>query len=346
MKIFFGNHENRYKVNLHCHTRNSDGRATPETVKEEYKKRGYSAVAFTDHQHLINMKHLSDEDFIAITGCEMSVAGPKVDLDSPTPSAKQLHMCFYAKDPDCDITPCYNEKRDWYKFDDLSHLVKSNGNYTPVFSHEGINDMIRIGHEMGFLVSINHPTWSLINAEDYLGYDGFDFVEVYNTGSSVSGFNETDVAYGDMMKAGKSVMPIATDDNHNIFGFEGRRSDSFGGWVVLDAPALSYENIMTALEDGDFYASTGPEIHSIVLDDEGVLRVKCSPVVSAYLITQGRRHGHAYADLGETIESASFKFRCADVRFRIKIVDDYGRCAYSRIYDLPEDTPRVDAETK
>ncbi len=43
MKIYLDPNKNYYKANLHCHTRASDGRAAPETVKEEYKKRGYSA---------------------------------------------------------------------------------------------------------------------------------------------------------------------------------------------------------------------------------------------------------------------------------------------------------------
>ena len=34
-----------YKANLHCHTTLSDGKLTPEQVKEEYMKRGYSIVA-------------------------------------------------------------------------------------------------------------------------------------------------------------------------------------------------------------------------------------------------------------------------------------------------------------
>ena len=52
------------------------------------------------------------------------------------------------------------------------------------------------------------------------------------------------------------------------------------------------------------------------------------------------------AVIGETIDSAAFKFRVADVKFRIKIVDEHGKCAYSKIYDIPEDTPRVGAEAK
>lgn len=38
-----------YKANLHCHTTFSDGRKTPEEVKQLYTANGYCVVAFTDH---------------------------------------------------------------------------------------------------------------------------------------------------------------------------------------------------------------------------------------------------------------------------------------------------------
>ena len=47
-----------YKVNMHCHTNISDGKRSPEEVKEFYKKAGYSAVCFTDHEVLVPHKDI------------------------------------------------------------------------------------------------------------------------------------------------------------------------------------------------------------------------------------------------------------------------------------------------
>ena len=52
MKIIIDQSKKQYKANLHCHTTLSDGNWTPEQVKEEYKKRGYSVIAITDNEHL------------------------------------------------------------------------------------------------------------------------------------------------------------------------------------------------------------------------------------------------------------------------------------------------------
>ena len=64
-----------YKANLHCHTTLSDGRLTPEEVKARYLSEGYSVVAFTDHNVLVDHSDLNDGHFLALTGIE-------VDTDS------------------------------------------------------------------------------------------------------------------------------------------------------------------------------------------------------------------------------------------------------------------------
>ena len=64
-----------YKANLHCHTTCSDGRLTPQQVKDHYKAHGYSVIAFTDHNVLVDHSDLNDPDFLALTGIE-------VDTDS------------------------------------------------------------------------------------------------------------------------------------------------------------------------------------------------------------------------------------------------------------------------
>ena len=55
-----------YKANLHCHTTVSDGRLTPEEIKELYMSEGYSIVAYTDHREYVWHKELDDENFLAL----------------------------------------------------------------------------------------------------------------------------------------------------------------------------------------------------------------------------------------------------------------------------------------
>ena len=71
-----------YKANLHTHTTCSDGCKTPEEIKEIYKAHGYSVVAYTDHDVMINHSDLNDENFLAITSHEVETNGTL----APTPA--------------------------------------------------------------------------------------------------------------------------------------------------------------------------------------------------------------------------------------------------------------------
>ena len=64
---------NFYKANLHCHTNISDGRCTPEQIKEIYKANGYSVVAYTDHEVFITHNELKDEAFLPLNGYEIGI---------------------------------------------------------------------------------------------------------------------------------------------------------------------------------------------------------------------------------------------------------------------------------
>ena len=91
---------------MHCHSTLSDGKLTVEQIKELYKNAGYSIVAFTDHNVLIDHSDLADDGFMPITGYEYDVFDEKGDRSyNHTPL---IHVCFYAKDQHNDVLPCYN----------------------------------------------------------------------------------------------------------------------------------------------------------------------------------------------------------------------------------------------
>ena len=66
-----------YKANLHCHTTISDGRMTPEEVKNAYKEQGYSIVAYTDHDVFIPHPELCEDGFLALNGFEVEIFLPE-----------------------------------------------------------------------------------------------------------------------------------------------------------------------------------------------------------------------------------------------------------------------------
>ena len=74
-KYLLPDNKNAYKANLHCHTTISDGKMTPEEIKENYKSKGYSIVAYTDHDVFVDRSHLCEEDFLALNGVEEEING-------------------------------------------------------------------------------------------------------------------------------------------------------------------------------------------------------------------------------------------------------------------------------
>ena len=59
---------NFYKANLHTHSIYSDGTRTVEEIKRDYMAHGYSVVAFTDHDIMLDHSDLNEpEKFLALT---------------------------------------------------------------------------------------------------------------------------------------------------------------------------------------------------------------------------------------------------------------------------------------
>ena len=63
---------NFYKINMHSHSTLSDGKQTPEELKEFYKAQGYAAIAYTEHGKIDGIKKDVDKDLITGTGKSLS----------------------------------------------------------------------------------------------------------------------------------------------------------------------------------------------------------------------------------------------------------------------------------
>jgi hypothetical protein len=241
-----------YKANMHTHTTVSDGNLTPEAVKEHYMANGYAVIAYTDHDVMVDHSDLNEEGkFLAITSHEVETSGPApygFGLAAPT-----YHLNFYAKNPHETNYACPNPGYTWGNARAIAETQDYyKGDYVRRYSVEGQNEMIAEARAKGYLVSYNHPDWSLQSYNDYIGLEGVTAVEVYNTGCVVGGWvlDEGDHVLDDFLKAGKRVYPVATDDNHS-------NHHMCGGWIRLKADSLTYDNIMNAYERGDIIIDKG-----------------------------------------------------------------------------------------
>ena len=336
MQILLDKSKKFYKANLHCHSNYSDGKLSVDELKEAYKNNGYSVVAFTDHEIIINNSRLNDDDFLAIVSCEVAIKEFPELSTLVKQDMKVTHLNLYSLDPNKTTTPFYSKAYcGKYIKDNTRELVKfEDENYERTYSAEGINKIIADAKERGFIVAYNHPNWSLESAADYINYDGMFAVEIYN--SSVAkhyGLSDDEAAFDCLLRAGKKVFCSAADDNHNQYPFSDIRCASFGGWACINAEKLEYGEIMTALQNGDFYASTGPEIFSLTREGNTVT-IECS-AAKRILVLANTRHAQVFcAENGEGITKTTFELSESDSYFRIRVEDFDGNKAYTQAYKI------------
>lgn len=327
--------DNFYKANLHVHTTVSDGQMTPEEIKRAYMERGYSVVAFTDHEIMVPHPELTDDNFLAITSSEISV-NKRVDCDFCY--TKCYHLNIYSPEESKNCFNSFDKSKLW-----LEHSLKfitpeqENKSAGRVYTLDCINEEIRKANEEGCLVSYNHPVWSLQDYSDYSELKGLWGVEVYNTACARNGYLDNTGPLDDLLRKGERIAPLCTDDAHKL-------CDCFGGFTMIGAEALTYDKIFAALKNGDFYASTGPEFREISIED-GIVKISSSPVSFISLTTDCR---HTFV---KRSDSDSLTEACFDIGWflelckrsvnpnpyiRITLTDGSGQSAYSRAYFVDE----------
>jgi len=298
-KYLFSPENEFYKANLHCHTTFSDGCYTPAEIKERYKEKGYSVVAFSDHDKVVPHPELMDESFIPLTAGEYSL-NDRSDKVYPWYTIHTYHLNFISKT--IDATGFDNWDKDLYGVEDTNRIIAA-------------------AKEKGFICQYNHPRWSMQTPKDFIDLDVFAF-EVYNTAAEADLFcGDGEYEYEVFCRAGGKCGVSANDDNH-------KPEHMFGGFTMISALALTYDNIITALENGDFYASRGPIIKNAYIEDD-VLHIETSPCCRIGVLSDNRCHGVAE---GENIESADIKIDFPHEYLRIVVCDDKGRRAWTCAY--------------
>lgn len=307
MKYLISN-KNKFKANLGSFSTVSKGNLTPEQIKAIYMEKGYFIVAFSDDDSVTTQKHLTDDNFLPI-------AAYRVSIDN-------YNFVLYAKN---------EESIDTVEIPQCSDIKKK------------VNEFIHNAKEKGYLVCIAHPAKSMQTFSDYDGVSGYFALEISDYSSMIDGhLEDNNHIYDRVLRYSQNaVYPLAFDSNTNFYPFEDAKNDSFGAFTVIYADRLDYENIISSLQNGEFYCSTGPTFEEIYVDGSKI-HIKCSPVRSIRLLNEGRDAPIAIAQDGELITEAKFDIDSdAFGRFvRVDIRDKFGNFADTVPYyikDILED---------
>ena len=312
-----------YKANLHAHTIMSDGHDTPEEVKEIFQEMGYSIVAYTDHEVFVDRSHLCDESFLALNGLELAINGRNfgrgwVDMET-------CHINFIALDQTNLITPCYHRskylRRNAPNYRHMMQYDESRPDFERFYTPERINTMFLEGREKGFFTVYNHPKDSLEPYPVYTQYNYMHAMEMYN-----GRFEYNPTVYDDMLRTGKMIYCVGGDDNHC-------RSGSGLSWTMIKAKNLEYRTVTDALLKGHFYASQGPEIYELTVED-GIMRIKTSDAQAIHFSSAARSKAKksVFDPNGGYVNEAEFQVLPECVYVRVTVVGPDGKTASTNAY--------------
>jgi len=202
--------------------------------------------------------------------------------------------------------------------------------YQPELPLQTAIDRLRASNGLTILA---HPYWMGLRSSEMKGIHGLTALEVFNTTCELyNGKGSSDVFWDELLERGTWLWGIAADDTH----WKQQRDDPGGGWIMVRAQQCTAESILAAIAQGHFWATTGPELHKVWVENKTV-HVDCSPVRVINFKAQGR-HGHTErTQPGKLITSASFELRGPESYIRIEIIDDLGGRAWSNPISMTED---------
>lgn len=294
-----------FKGNTHTHTINSDGDSTPDEVVRWYRERKYNFLILSDHNFLTDVTGLN-----AILGAE----------------GKFLLI------PGEEITDKYQDKHIHINGLAVKEVVQPQGgaNVAAIIQ----NDVNAIRKASG-VPHVNHPNfhWS-ITAADLKKVKNLKLFEIYNGHPTVNnqgggGFPGLEAMWDDILSAGLPLYGIAVDDAH-VFKIPWDKSKSTPGhgWVMVRAANLTTSEILTALESGDFYASTGVTLKDYQADARNI-RIEIAPEPQIkYTVQFIGQWGKVLKEVPGT--SAEYTFKGDELYVRAKVSESNGKAAWTQ----------------
>jgi len=292
-----------YKGNTHTHTLNSDGDSTPDEVVRWYREHGYHFLVLSDHNFLtrvegLNALHGADGKFLVIPGEE--------------------------------VTDRFGDKPIHVNGLNLMQLVEPQGGSSVVDTLQRNVNAVRRAEGVPH---VNHPNfqWAL-TAEDLARVENTKLFEIYNGHPMVNnvgggGRPGLEEMWDIILTTGKLLYGIAVDDAHHFKRpWDARAARPGHGWVVVRSSQLSAEAILTAMERGDFYASTGVALRDIQVTREAIAVTIREDGATKYTV-QFIGSGGAVLETAAA-SPAVYRFRGDELYVRAKVTDSNGKAAW------------------
>jgi hypothetical protein len=314
-----------WRGNLHTHSHWSDGNDYPEMIADWYKTHGYHFLALSDHNILSDHERwisvaqskggqLAFDKYLARFGTpwveQRETAGDrevrlKMLREFRVPLEEPGRFLMVQSE---EITGRYLTAPIHINATNLREKIEpQEGTSVVEVMQKTVNAVLDQRQRTGvpMFPHINHPNFGWgITAEELMQLDGERFFEVYNGHPAVRNEGDDQHASTDRMwdiilterlaELGKPVLyGLATDDAHQYHGEPKKESHPGRGWVMVRAARLAVEDLIAALEAGDFYASSGVTLKDVRREkDQLSLEIAAEPGVTYTTEFIGTRRGY------------------------------------------------------
>jgi hypothetical protein len=316
-----------WKGNLHTHSLWSDGDDYPEMIADWYKRNGYNFLALSDHNILSKVEKWTTVGKTPTSEQALGKYIARYGTDwveiRETPEKKEVRLKtleqfrgkleepgrflmvqseeITAKNVHINATNVQELILPYTSFD--QNDSKSIVGAIQRTLNAVLDQRKRTGVPM--FPHVNHPNfkWAL-TAEELMQLDNDLFFEVYNGHPQVYSRGDAEHASTDRIwdiilserlgRLGKGIVyALGTDDSHHYHNEPKKLSRSGRGWVQVRARSLKIEDLIAAMEAGDFYASSGVTLKDVQRGKDRIaLQIDPEPGVTYTTEFIGTRRGY------------------------------------------------------
>ena len=344
-----------YEGNVHTHSLWSDGNDFPEMIMNWYKSNGYDFISLSDHNILAEgekwvtipahpFRQQRFREYLEKYGKDWvvsrtdSAGGIQVKLKTlaeyrPLFQENEKFLIMSAEE----ISDQYQSKPIHIGAINVKELIKpQGGNSVAEVMQRNLDEVYAQRKRTGEIMfaHINHPNFQwAIKVEDMMQLKGDRFFEVYNGHPHVHNYGDsTTIGMEELwdrllihyIKEGRDLLyGLATDDAHNYIEYNVGTSNPGRGWIMVRGESLTPQSLISAMEKGDFYSTTGVELGLLEYKAKTLrVEVKQAPGVDYTIQFWGARKSKRKMLKEVKGTSASYTIKKKDLYVRAKIISN------------------------
>lgn len=276
-----------FRGNTHVHAFKTPAAYPPERAAEWYASHGFDFIVQTEHEFVVDPAQIKvQRGFLLIPGQEITQA--VVDSGFAL-GVRHAHVNALGSRK---VIEPIEKKVDG---NGLSLTEQWIARAAAGSVRESLSRNIRLVREQMAVPQVNHPAGGPLFAADLEGIPGPYLLEIWNAypfgNNNLGGIDDqgrtipsTEQLWDHLLSSGVVVWGTASDDVHDYENF-----DKFGApvpgkaWIMVRSRALTESEILSALRQGQFYASNGVYLGTITATDVSLaLKIEFPPEDQGY----------------------------------------------------------------